>query len=115
MTHLFSLLHSVQPIHFLIGLVSLLLIFLMLHLFIRTLIQTLRLIAVIGLTGLVAGAVWFALSYLEMNLGPEWHDMFFYRPLPVFHRTASWLKIGLTAFLSLSYLWFLLRPTPKKD
>ena len=115
MTSLYSILHSVPPLYLLIGLASLLLLFLILHIFIRTLIQTLRLIAILGLTALVAAAVWFALSYLEMNLGPEWHGFFFYRPVPVLHQTASWLKIGLTAFASLFYLWFLLRPVSKKD
>ena len=62
---------------------------------------------------MVAVAVWLGLSILEHSLGPEWEPFFLYRPLPFLDITASWTKLAVTAFITLFYLWYLLRPVPR--
>lgn len=98
-----------KPWLVILGLVGLVLTTLSLYFLIRAMFQTLKLVAVLGLTGMVGGAVWLGLSLIESSLGPDWHFLFFYRFIPSLDRDISLTKAGLTLFVSLAYLWYLLK------
>ena len=104
-----------RPHMILLGLGALVLAVLFLYFFVRTLFHALKLVAVVGLSGIIGVAAWYGLSLVEHTLGEEWSPLFLYGEVPYLHRTVSWTKAGLTLFIALLYLWYLLEPPRRKE
>ncbi|GBC85260.1 hypothetical protein HRbin11_01709 [bacterium HR11] len=81
-----------------------------LYLLVRTLLYTVRLVTIVGFSGLVAAVTWWGLSWVESRLGPAWQEFFAYRWVEPFHVQVSLTKLVLSAAVGLFILWRLTNP-----
>ncbi|MCS7313139.1 MAG: hypothetical protein NZ742_09550 [Acidobacteria bacterium] len=90
--------------------VAALIVVIALYVLVRTLVYTVRLVTVVGFSGLAAVVTWWGLSEVESRLGLAWQEFFMYRWVEPFHVQVSLTKLVLSAAVGLFILWRLTNP-----